>query len=1777
MKKRVCLTLSVIFIALISFILSSCNSNTNETKYVFEKTNDFNDVVKFNDELDLTGITLKNKAGKEKEVTNELITSGGETNSVGKHQATLSYEDETLTIEYTVKYEVVFKVDSSIYDTQLVLNKDEIVLPKDPVKEGYDFIGWSWGNQIPELTDNVEISAVFTLTKDQIPAIDSVIEVSYGTSLEDIKLPSNEYGKWEFVDTSIKLGDAGSINQIEVKLVPTDNNLAEVNRNITIKVNKQKVNIEVFNTNLIYNGEEQLPEYKLPAGLEGLNVISSTPNKLPGEYEYTFKINDKNYEGTISGKYHIDKKKITINIPNIEVYYGDVVKVVDNQILVNDKPVAEVTYDGEFIEGEYVNIEISAPLSLEAGETSFNIKIDESSQYYNNYDYKINLGVITVNKDLPNPVLPNINGIYGQKLEDVTIEQSDSLGVFTFKDPSIVLSNAGEFKTILIFTPHNSNYETIEVEVVINVNKKKVNITVSNLEFIYNAQIQKPMQYVINGIIDGDATPKVINNTDDNINVGTYEYSFVIEDTNYEGEITGSYEIKPKEVTITGKNMQMKFNETIPTWEYEISGLIDGDDLNLTITNPKYDKIGTYYYEVSHDNDNYNVIVKNNELVVVKGDYNDLKLPTVKNPVVEAKLGDLQLESTETRGKYEYLNPEEVLKNAGVNTIEIKFISSDGNYNDQIISIEINVAKKDISDYISVDGLNVIYDGTAHEPSISIQEPYNNIEYVLTIDEAIDVNNYDFTITINDANYTGSYSGTLVIEKASIPFEKPVITEQYWNTDINSIEIERIAEGSFEIVSSGKIEVGTNSIEVKFIPDNKNYKEEIFTVEVIGVKRDANITAKEENLILSYNGQAQDISTNFTLNHSEATLEFTYKLEGEEVDSIKNVGTYTVVVSAKETEHYNAVSKEYQVVVNVSAPTDVKQAVYGQKLSEIFIADDANGTWAWENPDQKLNFVGEREFKAIFTSKDGQNVEEFMIKINVSKLDISDDIVVDQTKFDYTGYIITLTAKLTGKYDLDLELVYENNKYTNVGEYKAIITVADNKYYTGSKEVEWKINSIEYSDLIRPTFGDAYYLDYLKDLEFNADADSRGKYELVNPDLQIDVVGKYTITLKFKPNDPNVLESTVEIEINVSKRNISDSIIISSEELTYNAQTQQVSPSIEGYDGVELEISAGFVDAGTYNYSIDVKENAYFEGHKEGTYTINPANVVIDVLDKEVVYSPDLALDNKDFEVQVLSGEFYNTDKEQVIVSVDNANILANGYGKYPLTITFDNNNYNLSYDTQYVNVIRKYDYSSISISKAMQDSDESKFNPIYGANGLVLGFLMNGTYNEGLNINDFDIILSQNGVSKKVLTLVDNVINGYYFTLDISGFTTETEVILTIKLKEAPKEVYDTIKIKVNPSLNNISTITEAKPWNITGSSALNNDLVYNPNGTTGYSFVDNRLVYTSTYTDGAANGDTGLIILKDATLYGNGYKIDGSLLDVENSGSSKSFVNTVNANINNIELKLGIASTYDRAANFNIGSAVISNTGQTTISNSYINGGVRGIRIQSNLTLNNVRFRNNVIALEVYSGESASSYDVYLNDVEINAFVEQNGQEVISKTLGVMFFPGSKGVGVNNFHLKKIHFNGFYYNGWTNLDEAVNLVNTLLVGAQAGIGLVKIGKDDIEPCFDNNPEDDNIQTTININDVEMVNLAVVVPSYMKVMTNSGTLSAEFTESNNLAGIYSYKKVSANKNAFIAKATLDIYLYNVADETFDYNEHFVMDGDTVVSIKEIADFVFSY
>ena len=167
MKKILLLTISLLLILSMAIGFSSCNKKKkgdDDAVFVLD-TSEFNSVVVYGEELNLAGLKLRDSNGGVVDVESDMV-GHIDTSTAGTHTFEVHFNGQTFTVEYTVKYQIIFIVNG-VETEQLVVDASEVIVPMTPQIVGKQFDRWSI--VIPDtLTENLRIEAIYkTLSSDR--------------------------------------------------------------------------------------------------------------------------------------------------------------------------------------------------------------------------------------------------------------------------------------------------------------------------------------------------------------------------------------------------------------------------------------------------------------------------------------------------------------------------------------------------------------------------------------------------------------------------------------------------------------------------------------------------------------------------------------------------------------------------------------------------------------------------------------------------------------------------------------------------------------------------------------------------------------------------------------------------------------------------------------------------------------------------------------------------------------------------------------------------------------------------------------------------------------------------------------------------------------------------------------------------------------------------------------------------------------------------------------------------------------------------------------------------------------------------------------------------------------------------------------------------------------------------------------------------------------------------------------------------------------------------
>lgn len=173
------------------------------------------------------------------------------------------------------------------------------------------------------------------------------------------------------------------------------------------------------------------------------------------------------------------------------------------------------------------------------------------------------------------------------------------------------VEESGDF-VITATTRETSEYLSTSITQTLSVEKREVDAKFSNLEFIYNGEVQE-IEASFKDVNEEEVKLKVTAGREFK-NAGKYTVSLDLEENgvNYKLKQTEfEFEIKPREITVSINNKSSYRGEEVLALDYEITGggVVTGDELNITLSCEvtKESGVGEYAITGTCENSNYAV------------------------------------------------------------------------------------------------------------------------------------------------------------------------------------------------------------------------------------------------------------------------------------------------------------------------------------------------------------------------------------------------------------------------------------------------------------------------------------------------------------------------------------------------------------------------------------------------------------------------------------------------------------------------------------------------------------------------------------------------------------------------------------------------------------------------------------------------------------------------------------------------------------------------------------------------------------------------------------------------------------------------------------------------------------------------------------------------------------------------------------------------------------------------------------------------------------------
>ncbi|MBR2611737.1 MAG: hypothetical protein IKC72_01590 [Clostridia bacterium] len=1052
----------------------------------------------------------------------------------------------------------------------------------------------------------------------------TMAEVVYGTNLFAIGFDAHPHGTWAWdttkYDETTLVGDAGE-HLFRAVFTPTSSLYEKVSADVKITVTKKTVTIVITDNTFVYDGSAKAPAYRVLDGEKELSSVLATAPSFTdaGSYNVTLTIDDKNYEGAVSGTMTIIQATPEVEFKNpaaVEYRPGlslsDIVlgagftwktpttalsavgvseytviytptdknyKAVEGTVTVTvNKGKASIlgfekeyisTYDGKVYtipntyyatNGGAVSVElVGASEMRDAGTYTLRLILAETDLYLGATE---ELTVRILPRENTDTVNQNQTATYGDTLASLTIPTSDK-GVWAFELPlDTSVGNAGVNTFTLKFTSTNPNYLDRTVEVSVTVAKKVLPLPiVANKAYTGFAQTS--------GLVS-DALFTVVED-EGGVAVGAYSVTVELTDKN-------NYAI----ADISGDSATITYHITSVENAWEIAPTLSGWTYGDTPATP---------------------VAK-----ALYGGYTVLYKADREGEVFTATVPD-------KAGKY-----------------IAKFVTTDENASTMTAEVSFVIEKRAI-DVPTLPESEFVYTGTAYSSGLSATDDYTVSETPATV-----VGTYKVTVTLKDsANYKWNDGATGAFRELTYEIK------QATNTFTEGLVVYDRTYGEAVVAPHASALFGNVTILYATSPDGE-YSATVpqnagtYYVKAV-VEATANYTALESEALsftiakatssidaadatFTYGGEAFTITA--TPSHTESTIVATILFGGSAVEEIRLAGEYTVTFTLPESENYLACEKTVTVVVEKAENTDTvnqnQTATYGDTLASLTIPTSDKGVWAFELPlDTTVGNAGVNTFTLKFTSTNPNYLDrEVVITVTVAKRAVA---VPEVSHKEYTGEHIT-----SGLTDAEHYIVKSDVGGTELGTYTVILALRDSANYAfvGTQESEITLSyqisvapnnwaegkepsvssPVIYGDEI-VVIGEAVHggvvVEYKK-----ADAPD-SEYSTTKPTA----VGTYTV--RFTTTDENYTILTAVRTLVIEKR-IVEVPTLSGTEFVYTGSAFDLGVAsnaiytVEGVDGVNVgTYTVTFTLCDTDNYIFRDGEGAT----REASYTIRQAPVTV--------------------------------------------------------------------------------------------------------------------------------------------------------------------------------------------------------------------------------------------------------------------------------------------------------------------------------------------------------------------------------------------------------------------------------------------------------------------------------------------------------------------------------------------------------------------------------------
>ncbi len=717
---------------------------------------------------------------------NYVVLNGIGTASISKHEVELSNFVSTFVYDKTTK-EVLFDIDELIENNDInvkyyTLNDSQYNEISNPVNAGTYYAVFEFVGDVENFEFNTHSTFATALEMNIAKKDISVSAVSHTLTYgDDIPaLTYNAVGLLEAEPIEFTLSCVGLTQNVGYYNITINQKYElsqaeqEVFRNYNVTYTEGYINIlqkqitivPVQGQSKVYGEQDQTILFEdVSAMLVYGDVLTGTLSREVGEivgyYNITIgSLANSNYELNLAHEiYEITKRAAFVVIDSANKIYGDA----DPSFSFNTQSSNVLASDiEEFLKLSVLNREIGE--NVGEYKISLNTEIFETNPVLKNYSILQAEEYLVIKKATLLVSVENIQTEYDNEVEIVPVvsgfKLDDNFEINLVRETG---KNVGTYKIVL----GENNFENYEIDfagATYTIVPRQISIVAQNATKVYGETDElsceivgaKEVLYAQVFRISGES-------------VGEYAIiGYAFKNPNYvvTNFVSATLKITKAPIHVTIFDSNKLYGEIDGTFAYEVSGLLNCDNLNISLEREIGENVGVYDVLISENEfDNYYVESVSNGTFEIKKANVDLVLED-KTVVYSGEVVLPNNPNADFEITYKFFQNGEMVESivdAGEYEVVAMF-AGDNNHNEAISNTaKIVVEKKFIP--ITLKTLTFLYTGKQQAPEYQINLE-TNVSVIIKYKGdlvPVEVGEYEFSVHSNNSNYYATTTGTLKI------------------------------------------------------------------------------------------------------------------------------------------------------------------------------------------------------------------------------------------------------------------------------------------------------------------------------------------------------------------------------------------------------------------------------------------------------------------------------------------------------------------------------------------------------------------------------------------------------------------------------------------------------------------------------------------------------------------------------------------------------------------------------------------------------------------------------------------------------------------------------------------------------------------------------------------------------------------------------------------------------------------------------------------------------